>query len=272
MNSLDSVRRIATLRIMLWTVDYNDRLYCGYEQGRALSEAAFRAWSAAVIRWLPPHRPLTIIELGSGTGRFTHMLADIGSGLVYAIEPSHRMRKIAARYLRADVHPVAGRAEAIPMATNSCDAVVMFFVIHHVANLPAAAREIARVLRPGGRLLVAGSFSDRLHPRAYYRYIPRTREIEEQLFPALTTTTEAFGEVGVTVVGIDEVRHEVSASLTAYSGRLAHRALSTFEHLTDEEVDQGLLQLAAEAAAETKPHPVHHTHDLLTLEKRSVNC
>ncbi|WP_408633043.1 hypothetical protein [Mycobacterium ostraviense] len=36
-----------------------------------------------------------------------------------------------------------------------------------MGNLPAAARKIARVLRPGGRFLIAGSFSERLHPRVY---------------------------------------------------------------------------------------------------------
>ncbi|ETW24725.1 hypothetical protein [Mycobacterium gastri] len=72
----------------------------------------------------------------------------------------------------------------------------------------------------------------------------------------------------MTVIALDEVGHEVSASLTAYSARLTHRAISTFEYLTNDEIDRGLDQLASDAAAETNPQPVHHTHDLLTLEKR----
>lgn len=252
---------------MLRAVDYNARLHRGYDQGRGLSEAALASWSVAVARRLPPPRPLTIVELGSGTGRFTEMLAGIDGGAVYAIEPSRRMREIAAQHPHADVHHLAGRAEAIPLATSSCDAVVMFFVIHHVADLHGAAREVARVLRPGGRLLIAGSFSDHLHRRAYYRYMPRAREIEEQLFPTLVATREAFDQAGMTPLGVDEVGHKVSDSLAAYSARLAHRAISTFEHLEEDEVDQGLAQLAAEAAAESKPHPVHHTHDLLTLAR-----
>nr|WP_279637764.1 MULTISPECIES: class I SAM-dependent methyltransferase [Mycobacterium] len=253
---------------MLRPVDYNTRLHRGYDQGRRLSEQAARSWSAAVTRQLPPQRPVTIVELGAGTARFTQLLADIASGVVYAVEPSQRMREVAMQHYRSGVYFIAGRAEAIPLATESCDAAAIFFAVHHLADLHAGAREIARVLRPGGRLLIAGSFSDRLHPRAYYHYIPRAREIEENLFPNLATTTEAFGRAGVTVIALDEVGHEVSASLTAYSARLTHRAISTFEYLTDDEIDRGLAQLAADAAAETNPQPVHHTHDLLTLEKR----
>jgi hypothetical protein len=51
------------------------------------------------------------------------------------------------------------------------------------------------------------------------------------------------------------------------SGRLGWK-ISTFEHLTDDEIGQGLAWLAADAAAEISPRPVHHVHDLLTLQKR----
>lgn len=107
------------------------------------------------------------------------MLATIGQGPVYAIEPSEQMRRIAvAKEHQTDVHHIGGRAETIPLTARSCDAVVMFFMAHHITDMPAAAQAISDVLRPGGRLLVAGSFSERLHPRAYYQYLPRTRDIE----------------------------------------------------------------------------------------------
>jgi ubiquinone/menaquinone biosynthesis C-methylase UbiE len=255
---------------MLPAVDYNNRLHRGYHQGRDLSRAALHSWRTAMLRRLPPKRPLTVAELGSGTGRFTGVIADIGTGPVYAVEPSHRMRETAAaQHPHAAVHWIGGRAEGIPLAAASCDVVAMFFVMHHIIDLRTATQEIARVLRPGGRLLIAGSFSERLHPRVYYDYMPRSREIEAQLFPTLAATEEVFGKAGLTTIGFDEVEHEVSYSLTAYSARLAHRAVSTFEHLTDKEVAQGLARLAADADAETAPHPVRHTHDLVTLQRSS---
>jgi ubiquinone/menaquinone biosynthesis C-methylase UbiE len=70
---------------------------------------------------------------------------------VYGIEPSARMRTVAGRPAR---HPavthLAGRAGQIPLPAASCDLVLMYLVWHHVQDRTAAAREIARVLRPAG--------------------------------------------------------------------------------------------------------------------------
>lgn len=144
----------------------------------------------------------------------------------------------------------------------------MFFVAHHITDMPAAAYAIADILRPGGRLLIAGSFSERLHPRAYYHYQPRARDIERQLFPTLKSCRNTFGRAGLAELAIDEVQHQVSPNLVAYGQRLAYRAISTFEYLDDREIADGLNRLNNDAAAETTPLPVRHTHDLLTFEKQ----
>jgi ubiquinone/menaquinone biosynthesis C-methylase UbiE len=251
---------------MSGAVDYDDRLYCGYQAGRELSHDAASAWRATLVRWLPPRRPLSVLELGSGTGRFSRLIAEVTGGPVYAAEPSHRMRTIAAlEHPHPAVHYLAGGAEAIPLAAASCDAVMMFVVLDHIADMEAAAVELSRVLRPGGRVLVAGSFSGRLHPRGYYHSMPRTREIEAEVFPTLATTTVVFESAGLTVTGLVEVEHQIADSLMAYRARLGYRAVSTFEHLTEDELNEGLLRLSADAAVESEPHPVRHVQDLLTL-------
>ena len=53
-----------------------------------------RRWTAALAAYLPEERPLTILDLGSGTGRLTPGLADEFRGPVYGVEPSDRMREI----------------------------------------------------------------------------------------------------------------------------------------------------------------------------------
>jgi ubiquinone/menaquinone biosynthesis C-methylase UbiE len=251
---------------MTQMVDYNDRLYRRYDAGRRLNHDAAHTWRTALARWLPPRRHLTVTELGCGTGRFSGLIADLGGGPVYAVEPSHRMRAIAvSEYPHPAVRYLAGRAEAIPLAAQSCDAVVMFFVLHHIADLSAAVAELSRVLRVDGRVLIAGSFSERLHPRAYYHYMPRAREVESGLFPKLATTAALFQKAGFALTGLAEVEHTVAGGLAAYSIRLGYRAISTFEYLTDEELNDGLAHLRADANAETAPQPIRHVHDLVTF-------
>jgi SAM-dependent methyltransferase len=103
-------------------IDYDHRQHAVYPRGRALPEAAMAAWMAVFAAHAPAWRPLTVADLGSGTGRFTPRLARAFGGPVYGIEPSARMRTVARRSAR---HPavtyLAGRAEQIPLPAASCD-------------------------------------------------------------------------------------------------------------------------------------------------------
>ena len=56
-------------------VDFNDRIWESYEVGRALPEHSLAAWMDAVARHAGPERPLSVLDLGSGTGRFSPSLA-----------------------------------------------------------------------------------------------------------------------------------------------------------------------------------------------------
>src|SRR6266508_3693822 len=84
---------------------------------------------------------------------------------------------------------LGGAAERIPLADDSCDRVLMYLVLHHVQDRPAAAAEIARVLRPQGRLLVRNTFADRVPDLLWHRYFPSARTVETRLFP---TTAEVL--------------------------------------------------------------------------------
>jgi demethylmenaquinone methyltransferase/2-methoxy-6-polyprenyl-1,4-benzoquinol methylase len=73
-------------------------------------------------------------------------------GDVIALDPSLPMLAVAAE--RGVRDRVAGIAEHLPLADASVDVVTMGYALRHVADLGIAFREFARVLRPGGRLLI----------------------------------------------------------------------------------------------------------------------
>lgn len=94
-----------------------------------------------------------VLELGAGSGRvFPHYPQTVT--LVTALEPSRRLRDLAQAAAGADprIRVVAGVAEGIPLADSSVDAVVASLVLCSVIDLPLVAREIRRVLRPGGEV------------------------------------------------------------------------------------------------------------------------
>ena len=157
-------------------IDYDTEQYQDYARGRALTEQQLLAWISVFGALLPGRRPLAGLDVGSGTGRFTPALAR-AFGPVTGVEPSVRMREIAqAQSLHPGVRYLAGSAEDMPVPSGSADYALMFLSWHHVQDKRRAARELARVLRPGGRL----SFFAHLGPdeleagfAAWSRLLPR---------------------------------------------------------------------------------------------------
>lgn len=249
-------------------IDYDQRQFPVYARGRALPPETVDTWMRAFARHAGQDRPLSVLDLGSGTGRFTPALARTFGGPTYGVEPAARMREIAQASAR---HPrvvyLAGAAERIPLPDDSCDLVLMYLSFHHFRDREAAAREIARVLRPspGGQVLVRSTFSDRMPDLLWHRYFPRARAVEEDMFPTVDDVERLFATVGLRRLALEQVHHRMAPSLAEYAARLRLRAVSTFEHLTEDEITEGLTALARDAAAETEPRPVEEDCDLLVL-------
>jgi SAM-dependent methyltransferase len=92
-----------------------------------------------------------VVDLAAGTGKLTRRLGEHFAGVV-AIEPDDRMRSV----LEASVRTAAvraGAADAIPLGDATADAVFVGDAFHWFATAAAVA-EIARVLRPGGGLVL----------------------------------------------------------------------------------------------------------------------
>ena len=101
-----------------------------------------------------------VLEVGCGTGFFLLNLAQagfIGEAHCTDISPGMVQQCIAnGRQLGIEVHGKVADAESLPYQDNSFDLVLGHAVIHHLPNLEAAFAEFRRVLRPGGRLVIAG--------------------------------------------------------------------------------------------------------------------
>ncbi len=142
-----------------------------YERGRpGYPPAAVRHLARALH--LGPGR--TIVELGSGTGKFTRALAPLGAALL-AVEPTAGMREVFRREL-ARVAVVPGTAEAIPVPDSFADAVVAAQAFHWFRPR-ATLREMARVLRPGGGVALVWNMRDETVPwsRGFSRIVDRYR-------------------------------------------------------------------------------------------------
>jgi SAM-dependent methyltransferase len=106
------------------------------------------------LDWLAPKPDLHWLDVGCGNGAFTEMLVErCAPGSVYGIDPSEKQLAFArtrpaatlAQFRQAD-------AMALPFPENTFDVAVMSLVIFFVPDPPTGVAEMARVVRPGGKV------------------------------------------------------------------------------------------------------------------------
>jgi SAM-dependent methyltransferase len=109
-------------------------------------------YAADALRWALGPSALRVVDLAAGTGLMTEVLTRLGHRVV-AVEPDAAMRQQLGRRTGGTVPALDGTAESIPLDDASVDAVVVGQAFHWFEP-DAALPEMARVLVPGGRLVL----------------------------------------------------------------------------------------------------------------------
>lgn len=126
----------------------------GYDRGVAAYEAL---WSpvilppaATLISSLVPAGRCLVADVGGGTGALLDAIRSAApSARVVTLDASAGMLRVARA--RRGASAIVADALALPLADRCADAVVLAYVLFHLADPWRAAAEAARVLRPGGR-------------------------------------------------------------------------------------------------------------------------
>ncbi|MCU1676381.1 MAG: ubiquinone/menaquinone biosynthesis methyltransferase [Frankiales bacterium] len=110
-------------------------------------------WRREALEAVDPQPGLTILDLAAGTAASSVVLAAHGATVV-AADFSLGMLQEGERKHRGSVAFVAGDALRLPFADESFDVVTISFGLRNVADVDAALREMLRVTKPGGRLVI----------------------------------------------------------------------------------------------------------------------
>ncbi|HEY80076.1 MAG TPA: methyltransferase domain-containing protein [Anaerolineae bacterium] len=93
---------------------------------------------------------MVALDIGGGTGRVAQHVARRG-GQIVIVDPSPVMLKEARH---KGLPGVRALAEQLPFPANSIDRILIVDAFHHFARQEMAARDLMRVLKPGGRILI----------------------------------------------------------------------------------------------------------------------
>jgi demethylmenaquinone methyltransferase/2-methoxy-6-polyprenyl-1,4-benzoquinol methylase len=138
-----------------------DRIAARYDLlNRLTSLGLDQSWRRAAVEALSPPPRAALLDLATGTADLALAIAArYPSARVWGLDPGLRMLSLGHRKLRRDaraerIRLVGGVAEHLPFAEGSFDGVTMAFGIRNVPDRERALAEVARVTRPGGRLVI----------------------------------------------------------------------------------------------------------------------
>ena len=102
-----------------------------------------------------------IVDLGCGTGRWLQHLEASAPRSLSGVDSSPAMLAEARKKCCKSTALIQASSAAIPLPDESADCVLASFLLSYIPHIPAFAGEIARILRPGGTLIISD-----LHPDA----------------------------------------------------------------------------------------------------------
>src|SRR6266849_5083401 len=215
--------------------DHFERVAAVYESLRTTDEAPVRA-----IGQLLPGRPVTGLDIGCGTGRYTRLLRAVlpdGSRLAAADVSAAMLAQLRAarRHPAAGVVPLLSAAEELPFRTASLDLVTAFNCVHHfdLGRFLAAA---ARVLQPGGQLFIYTRTPQQNARTIWGRYFPGFTEREQRLHSQAALRDAVRRTDGLTMIATQTFQHPRTSTAERLGGQAQGRHYSTFSFYTPQEL------------------------------------
>ncbi|MCZ8355633.1 MAG: bifunctional demethylmenaquinone methyltransferase/2-methoxy-6-polyprenyl-1,4-benzoquinol methylase UbiE [Cyclobacteriaceae bacterium] len=124
-----------------------------------LSLGIDKLWRKKAIAFLKPHQPKVLLDVATGTGDFAIQAMELKPEKIVGVDISEGMlevgrKKMKEKNLHTIIEMKSGDSENLPFADQTFDAVTVAFGVRNFENLEKGLREIYRVLKPGGLVVV----------------------------------------------------------------------------------------------------------------------
>jgi SAM-dependent methyltransferase len=167
-----------------------------------------------IAGWIGSHLPLepedAVLDVCGGAGHLSRRLADRARRFV-VLDLTPAMLETGRRGAREEgatnVEFVEGDASAMPFADGSFDVAFSRFAFHHLPDPEAVAREMARVVRPGGHMALI----DMIDGGARHNELERLRDVSHTSALSESQLVAILDRAGVTIQARDERRQVMPA-------------------------------------------------------------
>ena len=221
-----------------------DRCAARYEELRPVDDNWWQTYEAIVRAG--ELRGKRVLEVGCGTGRLAQALEQREAARMWAVDASSEM---VARTKLLGVNARVARAEALPFKRGWFDAVVMRMVVH-LTDRRRAFAEAARVLAPGGVVVIATEDPASFDDVWFARFFPSVPALERSRFPGEGALRSELSAVGLGDVSVEHVAQQRAITREQALDIIRSKAYSTFELLAGAEYEAGLARAEAELPAE----------------------
>lgn len=175
-----------------------------------------------ILGWIGAHLPLeeiatdelTVLDVAGGTGQLGRFLVRRG-GFAVIVDLTPEMLSEGARAAREreerGVVFLEGDATHLPFADEQFDLVVSRFALHHIDDPAKAAREMARVCRPGGAVAIIDMVSEPEEPGRLHNRLERLRDPSHRMALQEHELVQVLRDAGLDAAIVGERRQQIVA-------------------------------------------------------------
>jgi malonyl-CoA O-methyltransferase len=190
----------------------------------------------------------SVAEIGCGTGKLLRALGDlIPGGRTVGIDPEPAMLRRAT-----GVGVVVGRAERLPLADGEIDLAFSHLAFHLVSDHAQAARELRRVVRPGGYAAIWTLTPEHVLGFHLNPYFPSLQAVDLPRFEPPERWAALLGRAGFESVALEEMVNRRRTTAGGLARAVRARYISTLSLLPPAEFEAGASRLEREAAADAR--------------------
>lgn len=186
-----------------------------------------------------------IVEIGCGTGNYVIKLSEMYPGYDYSgFDLSEGMLEVAGSRSEKVKFIQGNGDEGFPLFDNFADMCFLVDVIHHIVDYEVFFKELERVLKPGGKVLIVTDSEENFKKRSLHKFFPEVGEIERNRYPAIELLIKHAQDAGLRYNGAEFAEGSMVIDDTVISN-FGQKCSSSTRLIPDEAHKRGMERLKA---------------------------